>query len=58
MKVRSKWKCKDGNYIVAYFAKWLLTKHLKEVHGWVVKKVKPRKPSTFEKVIDIKTMLK
>jgi hypothetical protein len=46
MKVGSKWKCKVGTCIVAYCAKWLLTKHLKEVHGLVVEKVKPGRPST------------
>jgi hypothetical protein len=46
MKVGSKWKCKVGNCTVAYCAKWLLTKHLKEVHGLVVEKSKPGKPST------------
>jgi len=45
-KVGSKWKCKVDNCIVAYCAKWLLTKHLKEVHGLVVEKFKPRRPST------------
>jgi hypothetical protein len=45
-KVGSKWKCKVHNYIVAYCAKWLLTAHLKEVHGLVVEKSKPRRPST------------
>jgi len=45
-KVGSKWKCKIGTYIVAYCAKWSLTKHLKEVHGLVPKKAKPRRPST------------
>jgi hypothetical protein len=45
-KVWSKWKCKVGTCIVAYCAKWLLTKHLKEVHGLVAKKAKPRRPST------------
>jgi hypothetical protein len=39
-------KCKVGTYIVAYCAKWLLTKHLKEVHGLMVKNAKPRKLST------------
>jgi len=48
MKVGLKWKCKIGTYIVAYCAKWLLTKHLKEVHGLMVEKAKPKKPSTFE----------
>jgi hypothetical protein len=32
--------------IVAYYAKWLLTKHLKEVHGLVAEKAKPGRPST------------
>jgi hypothetical protein len=49
MKVGSEWKCKVGTCIVAYSTKWLLTKHLKEVHGLVVKKVKPRRLSTFER---------
>jgi len=46
-KVWSKWKCKVGTYIIAYYAKWLLTKHLKEVHGLVAEKAKPGRPSTF-----------
>jgi hypothetical protein len=46
MKVGSKWKCKVNTYIVAYCAKWLLTKHLKEVHGLVAKKAKHGRPST------------
>jgi hypothetical protein len=46
MKVGSKWKCKVGTCTVAYCAKWLLTKHLKEVHGLVAKKSKLGKPST------------
>jgi hypothetical protein len=45
-KVGSERKCKVGTCIVAYCAKWLLTKHLKEVHGFVVEKAKLRKPST------------
>jgi hypothetical protein len=45
-KVGSKWKCKVGTCIVAYYTKWLLTKHLKEVHGLVVEKAKPRRFST------------
>jgi len=45
-KVGSKWKCKVGTYIVAYYAKWLLTKHLKEVHALVAKKTKLRRCST------------
>jgi hypothetical protein len=49
MKVGSKWKCKVGTCIIAYCAKWLLTKHLKEVHGLVAEKAKPRRPSTFAK---------
>ncbi len=44
-KVGSKWKCKVGNCTVAYCAKWLLTKHLKEVHGLVAEKSKPGRPS-------------
>ncbi len=46
-KVGSKWKCKVGTCIVAYCAKWLLTKHLKEVHGLVAEKSKPGRFSTF-----------
>jgi hypothetical protein len=49
MTVGSKWKCKVDICIVAYSTKWLLTKHLKEVHGLVAKKAKPRRPSTFER---------
>ncbi len=45
-KVGSKWKCKVGTCTVAYCAKWLLTKHLKEVHGLVAEKAKPGRPST------------
>jgi hypothetical protein len=45
-KVGLKWKCKVGTCIVAYCAKWLLTKHLKEVHGLVVEKAKPWRLST------------
>jgi hypothetical protein len=48
-KVELKWKCKVDTCIVTYCAKWLLTKHLKEVHGLMAKKVKPWKPSTFER---------
>jgi len=48
MKVGSKWKCKVDTCIVTYCAKWLLTKHLKEVHGLVTKKAKLGNPSTFE----------
>jgi hypothetical protein len=46
MKVGSKWKCKVSICIVAYCTKWLLTKHLKEVHGLVAEKARPRRPST------------
>jgi hypothetical protein len=46
MHVGSKWKCKVGTCIIAYYAKWLLTKHLKEVHGLVAEKAKPGRPST------------
>ncbi len=45
-KVGSKWKCKVHNCTVAYCAKWLLTAHLKEVHGLVVEKSKPGRRST------------
>ncbi len=48
-KYRSKWRCKMDNYIVAYVAKWLLNKHLKELHGLVIKKAKPRRPSTSKR---------
>jgi hypothetical protein len=48
-KVGSKWKCKVGICIVAYCAKWLLTKHLKEVHGLVTEKAKLGRPSIFER---------
>jgi hypothetical protein len=48
MKVGSKWKCKVGTCILAYCAKCLLTKHLKEVHGLMVEKAKLGKPSTSE----------
>jgi hypothetical protein len=37
-QVGSKWKCKVGTCIITYCAKWLLTKHLKEVHGVVAEK--------------------
>jgi hypothetical protein len=53
-----KWKCKVGTCIVTNYAKWLLTKHLKEVHGLVTKKAKHGMPSIFKEVLDIKTMLK
>jgi hypothetical protein len=45
-KVGSKWKCKVGTCTIAYCAKWLLTKHLAHVHGLVVEKSKPGRPST------------
>jgi hypothetical protein len=50
MKVASKWKCKVGTCIVTYCAKWLLTNHLKKVHGLVAEKAKLEKLSTFEGV--------
>jgi len=34
---------------LAYCAKWLFTKHLKEVHGLVVEKAKLGRLSTFER---------
>jgi hypothetical protein len=46
-KVGLKWKCKVGTCTVAYCAKWLLTKHSKEVHSLVAEKFKPGRPSTF-----------
>jgi hypothetical protein len=49
MKVGSKWKFKINICIVAYCAKWLLTKHLEEVHDSVMKKAKHGKFSTFER---------
>jgi hypothetical protein len=49
MKVGSKWKYKVDTCIVTYSTKWLLTKHLKEVHGLMAKKDKPRRPSTFKR---------
>jgi hypothetical protein len=45
-KVRSKWKCKVGTCTITYCAKWLLTKHLAQVHGLVVEKSKLGRPST------------
>jgi hypothetical protein len=44
--VGSKWRCKVSTCTIAYCAKWLLTKHLKEVHGLVAEKAKPGRPST------------
>jgi hypothetical protein len=58
MKVGSKWKCKINICIATYCAKWLLTKHLKEVHGLVVKKAKRKRLQLLKEVLDIKTMLK
>jgi hypothetical protein len=57
-KVELKWKCKVGICIVAYCAKWLLTKHLKEVHGLVVKNAKLGRLQLLNEVFNIKTMLK
>jgi hypothetical protein len=45
-KVRSEWKCKVGTCTITYYAKWLLTMHLKEVHGLVAKKSKLGRPLT------------
>jgi hypothetical protein len=45
-KVGSKWKCKVGTCTIAYYIKWLLTKHLAQVHGLVAEKSKPGRPST------------
>jgi hypothetical protein len=41
-------ECKVGICIVTYYAKWLLTKHSKEVHGLVTKKAKFGRPSIYE----------
>jgi hypothetical protein len=57
-KVGLKWKCKVSTCIVAYCAKSLLTKHLKEVHGLVAEKAKAKRFQLLKEVIDIKTMLK
>ncbi len=46
MHVGSKWRCKVGTCTIAYCAKWLLTKHLEEMHGLVAKKAKPGRSST------------
>jgi hypothetical protein len=48
MKVGLKWKCKVGMYTIAYCAKWVLTKHLKEVHGLMVENAKLGRPSISE----------
>jgi len=45
-QIGSKWRSKVGTSTITYCAKWLLTEHLKEVHGLVVEKAKPRRPST------------
>jgi hypothetical protein len=57
-KVGSKWKCKVGICIVAYCAKWLLTKHLKEVHGLGQKRPNLGGFQLLQEVLDIKTMVK
>ncbi len=49
MKVGPKSKCKIGTCIVTYYVEWLLTKHLKEVHGLVAKKAKLERLSIFER---------
>jgi hypothetical protein len=49
MKVELKWECKVDIYIVTYCVKWLLTKHLKEMHGLVAKKAKHGRPSTSKR---------
>jgi hypothetical protein len=48
MKVGLKWKCKVGTCIVTYSTKWLLTKHLKEMHSLVAKMAKPGRLSTSQ----------
>jgi hypothetical protein len=54
----SKWKCKVGICIIAYCAKWLFTKHLKEVHSLVEKRPNMGGFQLLKEVLDIKTMLK
>jgi hypothetical protein len=49
MTVGLKWKCKIGIYILSYYAKCLLTKHLKKVHGLVAKKAKHGRPSIYKR---------
>jgi len=46
----SKWQCKVDNCIIAYDVTWLLTKHLKKVHGLMAEKAKRRRPSTSKGV--------
>jgi hypothetical protein len=58
MKVGSKWKHKIGIYIVTYYVKWLLTKHLKEVHAWWQKKANLGSFQLMKTTFNIKTMLK
>jgi hypothetical protein len=58
MKVVLKWKCKVDISIVTYCAKWLLTKHLKEVHGLWQKRPNLGSFQLLKEVFDIKTMLK
>jgi hypothetical protein len=48
-KVGSKWNCKVGTYIVTYCAKWLLTKHFKEVRGLMAEKAKRGRPSSSKR---------
>ncbi len=48
IKDGSKWKCKIGTYIVSYCTKWLLIKHLREVHGLMAKKARLKRLSTFQ----------
>jgi len=57
-KFESKWKCKIGTYIVACCAKWLLTKHLKDVHGLVAKRPNLGGLQLLKEVFNIKAMLK
>jgi hypothetical protein len=47
IKDRSKWLCKVC--IVTYYVKWLLTKHLREVHDLMIEKTKLGKPSILKK---------
>jgi len=49
IKNGSKWQCKINIFIITYSTKWLLIKHLKEVHGLVAENPKLGKPSTSKR---------
>jgi len=44
-KDKSKWQHKINNCTITCAIKWLLSKHLKEVHGLVAEKAKFARPS-------------